>query len=181
MKMIAGGEYGKLQGEALGWALVSCTPPEAYEMWEKGVADGGGVCVVACLISLNWGEVLKYVTLVPMMRAPHTLGVNVNAWNKLQPQDQKIIEDMVPEVTDMADKMVQEEQNDAFERAPDLYGVEFISLSQEELDRWTNEVQRPVVEDVIAQLEAKGVAARKVFEAYWQLEKKYSAPEYEYK
>ena len=181
LKMIMAGELAAERAKALGWVPMDAPPPAAYGMWEKGVADGGGVMAPGDIVGGNrWGEVLKYVTMVPMNRFSIALGMNLNKFNSLPPDIQKIMDDLMPEMIDLADKVDVLECKDAMVRGPEELGTEFIWLSPEELARWVA-ADKPVIDAYIASLEAQGLPGREFYDAYVQLEKKYSAAEYEFK
>ena len=156
---------------------VSSSPPETFSFWEKGVADGGTVVTAPNLFTSRWGEVIKYLTTVTMARSPQSVIMNRAKFNSLSPDLQKVFNDLMVEMADIADASEYGRYTDAIERAPAEFGLEVINLSAEELARWVA-ADRPVIDGFIAELDAAGVPGAKFFETYQALEKKYSAPEY---
>ncbi|OGO17793.1 MAG: hypothetical protein A2Z15_05080 [Chloroflexi bacterium RBG_16_50_11] len=177
LKMIAGGPIAAARAAALGSVPVSSTPPETYSFWEKGVADGGNVVTLPEMFTFHWGDVIKFVNLVPMTRPPLGVIMNLQKWNSLPPDIQKIMNDMIPEITDLADKSQAAAYNDALTRAPKELGTEMIKLTPEEIARWVA-VDKPVIDKFIADLEAEGLPGKQLYADYLALEKKYAAPEY---
>ncbi|MFC1945658.1 TRAP transporter substrate-binding protein DctP [Chloroflexota bacterium] len=177
LKMVCGGILANTRGEGLGMIPVSASPPEVFSFWEKGVADGGTVVTAPNLFSSRWGDVIKYLTTVTMARSPQSVIMNRAKFNSLPPDLQKIFDDALIEMTDVADASQYKSYTDAIARAPAEFGMEIIDLSKEELARWVA-ADRPVIDSFIAELDAAGVPGAKFFEAYQALEKKYSAPEY---
>jgi TRAP-type C4-dicarboxylate transport system substrate-binding protein len=180
LKMIAGGKLANDRAQGLGMVPVSCTPPETYSFLEKGVADGGTFVTMPELFTYRWGDVLKYITVIPMARPPQSVIMNLDKFNSLPADIQKMIDDMMAEFADVADESQARGYNDAVARAPQELGTEFIKLSPEEIARWV-EADRPVINTFIADLDAKGIPGKQFYDVYQQLEKKYSAPEYEFK
>jgi TRAP-type transport system periplasmic protein len=177
LKMICSGTWGPQRGKALGWTPVSSSPAESFMMWQTGVADGGGTLTLADISARKLGEVLHYATLVPVGRAPQAIAINLDKWNSLPPDAQKIITDMMGEMSDNADKVELAKYQDALVQAPKQYTIEFITLPPDELARWVK-VDQPVVDSYIAQLDASGRPGKQFYDAYQALEKKYSASEY---
>ena len=178
--MITGGPIAAARAQSLGSVPVSSTPPETYSFWEKGVADGGNVVTLPELFTYKWGDVIKYVNLIPMTRPPMATIMNLQKWNSLPPDIQKIMNDMIPEITDIADKNQVLSYKDAIARAPKELGTTFHRPSKDEIARWTA-VDKPVQDKFIADLEAKGMPGKQFYADYLALEQKYSAPEYEFK
>jgi len=132
------------------------------------------------LFTNKWGDVIKYVNLIPMTRPPMATIMNLQKFNSLPPDIQKIINDMIPEITDLFDKNQVLTYKDALARAPKELGTTFIRPSKDEIARWAA-VDKPVVDKFIADLEAKGLPGKQFYADYLALENKYSAAEYEFK
>ena len=76
----------------LGGNPVRMTVAEAYSGLQKGVIDGI-ISGVDALTSFNFGEVTKYSTALPYRGAYLAIKVmNIDSWNKLTPETQKIFE-----------------------------------------------------------------------------------------
>ena len=180
LKMITGGPIAAARAQAVGSVPVSSTPPETYSFWEKGVADGGNVVTMPEMFTSHWGDVIKYVTLVPVTRPPLGVVMNLQKWNSLPPDIQKVMNDMIPEITDLADKSQQLTYKDAVNRAPGELGTEIIRLSPYELAKWVA-TDKAVVDKFVADMAAEGLPGKQVYDDYLALEKKYAATEYEFK
>ena len=95
MKVTARPGYTSFMVEALGGTPVTMAPPEAYQAAERGVVD---------TIMFNWDgtivfkyfEVTKYRTVTPisLYSDPLACSMNLNTWNKLPPEVQKIFDEL---------------------------------------------------------------------------------------
>ena len=180
LKMITAGPFPSDRAKALGQIPVGCPPPEFYSMLEKGVADGGDVVTLPEMYTYKWKDVIKNITLIPCLRATTAIVMNKKKWADLPADVQKIMDDMTPEIIEMADRNQALSFKNALERLKKEPDITVIELAPEELAKFV-EADKPVREKFIASLDAKGLPATQFNADYIALEKKYSAPEYEFK
>jgi len=75
---------------AFGAAAVVLTAPEVYTALQRGLCDGV-ITAVQSMISLKWGEVMKYEYICNPKPAGDFFVVNKRAWNLLSSDLQKIL------------------------------------------------------------------------------------------
>lgn len=179
LKMIASSKWSGARGQALGWAPVSIAPQDMFMSLQTKVVQGITVSPMS-LLDLKLGEVLPYVTNIEQSKASNCCVMNLNTWNSLPADIQKIMDDMTPDLVDLKDKIEQQYAKDIIPACAQKYGTEFINLSPEEVARWVA-VDRPVFQSYANELEAKGLPGNKLMNEFLRLEKKYSAAEYAFK
>ena len=93
MKIRTGGGIAEKFGNLLGASAFVKPAPESYELLASGVADGV-FFPMESIISFKLETVLEQATLFPggMYSSSFGFFMNQDKWNKLSPQDQKIIE-----------------------------------------------------------------------------------------
>lgn len=180
LKMITAGPFPSERAKALGQIPVGCPPTEFYSMLEKGVADGGDVLTLPEMFSYKWKDIIKNITMIPCLRATNAVVMNKKKWASLPADVRKIMNEMTPEIIDLADRSQTLAYKDALERLRKEPGITIITLSPEELAKFVR-VDKPVRDEFIASLDAKGLPGTRFNADYLALEKKYSAPEYEIK
>ena len=115
--------------EALNATTSSMPATEVYAALEKGVVDAAAWTSIG-LTQLKWDEFLKYRVDPKFYNTDLGVIVNVDSWNNLSPEAQKIIEDVVIE---WEAKSYAERQSDRVNDANELQrrGMKFIEHSPE--------------------------------------------------
>jgi TRAP-type C4-dicarboxylate transport system substrate-binding protein len=181
MKMAVGAEAVAIRGEALGWTPIPVPPMDLYSSLEKGVVDGAGTFEMDTLWAFGWGEVLKYITVVPVNQLPMFVVMNLDTWNSLPPDIQEIIDDCTGlKAAELNDRVRWNIEMEYLPQVEEKFGITTIYLSDEELARWV-QADQVAVNRYIASLDEKGLPGEEFFTAYLNLVDKYSAPEYEVK
>ncbi|MCJ7594364.1 MAG: TRAP transporter substrate-binding protein DctP, partial [Desulfobacterales bacterium] len=150
-------------GKALGFTPVSMDMGDLYLGLEKGVIDGV-VLPSEILVSRRLGEVTKYVTDVDLGHDSFFVVMNQKSWAKLPKDVQKVFDelsgDWAVEFTGKAwDKFDAEAVS-----TNKAKGIEYLSLAPDELARW-KKLLAPIKDEYTANLESKGLPAKKVMEA----------------
>ncbi len=147
----------------LGGTPVSLPMPELYQALQKGVVDGGLWDFTA---SVDWklAEVSRYDIISP--DTAYSLGffvvMNKDKWNSLDPEVQKIIDEMsIPQLKKHGIAWDEAEAR-GIEFAKKV-GNEMINLTPEETAKWRKAVQ-PVIDDYINNCASKGVDGKAVVE-----------------
>jgi TRAP-type C4-dicarboxylate transport system substrate-binding protein len=158
---------------AFGASPVAMSQGETYDALKKGIVDGTLVPVEA-LEGYKQAEVLKYTTLT--YSAAYSQGffvaMNLDKWNKLPKDLQKVITDVSREYEDITAKAWEDSDVSGMKFAKGL-GHEFIALSDKESARFKNAV-KPVFDEYIKGANAKGVDGKAVFDAVTEMVAKYS-------
>jgi TRAP-type C4-dicarboxylate transport system substrate-binding protein len=173
MKIIAGATFDPLVTGA-GAAPIHLGPPDWYMALERGLAEGH---------FLHWPAVYEFQTLE--LFNFHTIFgeggcgmasigflVNLETWNKLPPEYQKIIMDVYKWADEESVKWDIGVQETAIKAAEEM-GHKFTYLTPEEVQPWAA-LAEPYNEKWIADTEAKGWAAGEIFEEARRLAAEYS-------
>lgn len=178
LKMISAGATAAERAKGLGWVPMDSPPPMSYQLWQTGVSDGGGVITPGDLFGgFQWGNVIKYVTVIPIGETANWVIMNEAKFNSLPSDIQKVFNDLLKETVTNADKVEGLNYKAAIAEAPSK-GVEFIQLSSAEVAKWVAK-DKPTVDAWIASINQQGLPGQKFYDAYAQLAKKYSASQYE--
>jgi len=165
-KMRSFGGYSTLL-EDLGAVTLFMPVGDVYASLQKGTIDGG-LTVFTSIESFKFHEVAKYILLENLgIDWSSYASINLGVWNKLPPDVQKVFEEVSQEYAAKSSELVQdmiEKQTKVMEDA----GVEFTKLTPEESERW-REKAKPLWEDWIKEMEAKGLPGEKIFDDYRQI------------
>jgi TRAP-type C4-dicarboxylate transport system substrate-binding protein len=148
--------------KALGFSPVTMPTADIYVAQDKGVIDGH-IRPTELLVSRRHAEVTKYAVDVDMGHDIFFIAMNQNTWNKLPPDVQKVIDglsgdwavDFTGKEWDKFDKSAEDEVK--------AKGIEYITLSAQESARW-KKLLTPIHEEYAAELEAKKMPGKKIFE-----------------
>lgn len=158
MKIIATGPSGELL-EALGASPVTILPPDYYMSLERGVAEG--VCVDYAVISdAKVIPLLPYHTNLDLCYLGQELIMNLNTWNSLPPDIQKIIDSLEPWAVEGFLEQMDTMTVKAQKECQDL-GHTIITPTPEELELWY--AGKPLQDKWIADNEAKGLPAQAIY------------------
>ena len=163
---------------ALGALPVAMAQSEAYEALSKGVVKGN-LGPVEVLQGWKHAEVTKYLTLSPFLyNNLFYITMNLNKWDSLDPQDQLAIEAVNEKFFEEVAMGLWDKQNEsALKYAVDEKGMEVITLSQEEQDRWISLI-KPIQDDYVAQMNQKGEKGQEILDKVLSLADQYNK-EYE--
>jgi len=172
LKVSASGTWPGLTIEALGAAPMQQGSHDIYMNLEKKVLDGARIDP-EMLTNMKLQEIVKYVTLVNTGYVPFWFVMNLDKWNSLPPDVQKVFEDTGGAwVGDIYDDYTERQGKLAREGAARDYGVEIIELSDEELARWV-EVTKPIQQIYIDEMEADGLPGQALVDMTLELMEKY--------
>lgn len=156
----------------LGASPLTIPVPELYDALNRGMADGT-VIGFSAVKDFKLFEVLKYHTISNLYVMTMGLAMNLKAWNSLPPDIQKIMEGLIgARLSEMAGNSFDKYDLLGKEEAKKA-GAEIYTLPPEEKKRWEERV-RPLNEKWVADMEAKGLPGRKIFEEARSLVVKYS-------
>ncbi|WP_019153064.1 TRAP transporter substrate-binding protein [Robertmurraya massiliosenegalensis] len=149
--------------ESWGATPVSLPAPEIYDALQKGVIDGG-VLPVAAIRDFNLADLVDYVTLGNFNTSLFYVVMNKDSWNKISAEDQKLIEEELLGLP-MAERAGQafDEQKKLAEQDAEAAGVEFITLPDDELNKF-KEAATGVTEKWLSDMEAKGIDGQKIYD-----------------
>ncbi|TWG55110.1 TRAP transporter substrate-binding protein [Aminobacter sp. J44] len=150
--------------EAWGGSPVSMPATEIYNAMQTGVIDGAMIDMSA-LTAFRLAEVTKYVTVgMDTATSQFFLVMNRDSFNELTEDQQKAVLEAGKDAARNGHAAWVEVSDKAQEEFVGMEGKELISLSDEEVAKF-NAASEPVIEKVIAEVEATGVPARAYVEA----------------
>lgn len=168
----AGGWYSS-KISALGASPMGVFPSQFYESLQRKVLDGV-TPDPEHFKTRKIGEVVSYFTRVNMGFMPWWFAMNLDTWNRLPPDIQRIFEETGGEwyVDKIFDSAFRASVAEILPWIAKEYGIEIIELPPEEVARW-NERLKPVLGKYAAELEAKGLPAKRLIEEARRLYVKY--------
>jgi TRAP-type C4-dicarboxylate transport system substrate-binding protein len=167
--LVIGFPGGRLQPKlitAVGASPEQVTVVDMYTAMERGMI-AGQIIPLEAQLGFKLIEVTKYITMLNLGSGTNFMGMRFETWNKLSPADQKIIDELSIWAADL--------QGKAWKGATDFTisackqkGIEFIELSPEERARWV-EAAKPVEEEWVKGVEARGLPARELYNMIKQM------------
>jgi TRAP-type C4-dicarboxylate transport system substrate-binding protein len=131
---------------------------------EKGTIDGF-IRPSELLISRKLYEVTKYVTDVDLGHDLFYVIMNQKSWDAQTPEVQKVLTDLSGDwAVDFTGKAWDKFDNEAEAEVKAKHGVEYITLSANEMARW-KKLLAPIKNEYAAELEAKKLPGKKVLDA----------------
>jgi TRAP-type C4-dicarboxylate transport system substrate-binding protein len=157
----------------LGASPLSLPGPEVYDALQRGITEGV-LTPTSALKDFRFHEVAKYYTGgVSLFTIPCALVMNLKAWNSLPPDIQQIFDDLAgARLSERIGRSVDQTALLSLEEAKKA-GIQIYGLTSEEKKVWVNRV-KPVNDKWIADMEAKGLPGKKVYEDAVKLSQKYS-------
>lgn len=159
--------------ESLGAVPVAMPQGATYESLQKGVVEGT-LGPIEVLKGWKQAEVIKSTTECYDIGYTTAMFVvmNINKWNSLPTDIQKIFTDVSNEWIDVHGKAWDDLDAEGREFSKSL-GNKIIPLSKEENIRWKKAV-RPIIDDYIKSAESKGLPGKQAVKEAEALIKKYS-------
>jgi len=139
--------------KGLGASPISMPTPDWITSLDKGTTDGGAT-TVGSMYDFQIADKFKYAANFAMGSSVNFLIMNMDSWNKLPPEFQKIIDDSLEKARQDAIDSWIESETLTKQFSMDA-GIEFIDLTDEEYARW-NEAIQPVYDKMAADMDAVG-------------------------
>lgn len=147
---------------------MSATP----EALQKGVVQGLFSSLEA-MKDFNYAELCRFVTLTDTVIYPFAVVMNMDAWNRLPADVQKVMEDLGTEQAEWTGNYMDNHVKDSIAWSKKTYNVEFIALPTAEKQKM-NGLLKPITDKWIADATAKGFDAEAIVSDIRALTKKYS-------
>ena len=159
---------------ALGAVPVAMPQAEAYESLSKGVVKGN-LGPTEILKGWRQAEVTDYITMTPFIyNTLFFFTMNTDKWNLISPNDQQAILEINQRIyEDIACRLWDKQNEEAFSYAVDENGLEVIELTSAERELWL-ELVKPVQDDFVSRMDAQGFPGREILDTVINLSKKYS-------
>lgn len=158
--------------KAWGANPVGMPMPATVEALQKGVVQGL-FSSLEVMKDFKFAETCRYVTMTNTVIYPFVTVMNLEKWNALPKDIQKVLDDMAAEHSEWTGNYNDNYWRKAMEWAKKTYNVEVIELSDEEMARW-NKLLEPITAKWIEQANAKGLPGKKIVEDIKALAKKYT-------
>lgn len=154
--------------EAMGASAVSMPGPDIYDAVERGVIDGYKLANSATRV-FDLGPTTSYRLECHCYTGAFVLVMNSSAWEQLSPAQQDVLEEMTGrqlsmDLAELHDAMGQEVEDEYWPE----HGVETVTLSDEELERFREAVQ-PVFDGWVDEREAEGVPGQEMADRLFEL------------
>jgi TRAP-type C4-dicarboxylate transport system substrate-binding protein len=141
--------------KALGGSPVSMAFMDVVPSLEKGVIDGGVNLNAYVISAFNWYDSFKYLTVCGMFNGHILLDMNLDVWNAMPNDIQKILIDECSKLEqNFINYIIEGEKTAAGECAS--HGIDVYNLPAAEQARW-KQATSSVVDSFFAQLDSKDV------------------------
>jgi TRAP-type C4-dicarboxylate transport system substrate-binding protein len=153
---------------AVGGSPEQVTVVDMYTAMERGMI-AGQIIPLEAQLGFKLIEVTKYETMLNLGSGSNFMGMRFETWNKLSPADQKIINELSIWAADLQGKAWKAGTEQTIGVCKKR-GIEFIELSPQERARWI-EAAKPVEEEWVKAVEARGLPARDLYNMIKQMAK----------
>ncbi|WP_457571165.1 TRAP transporter substrate-binding protein [Desulfovulcanus sp.] len=158
--------------KAWGANRVGMPMPETPEALQKGVVKGL-FSSLEVLKDFKFAELCKYATITNTAVYPFAVVMNMDSWNRLPKDVQKVMEELGREQCIWTGTYMDNHVVEAVEWSQKTQGVEVIELSKEEKARW-DKLLEPIVAQWIKDMTAKGIPAAQIVEDIKSMIKRYN-------
>lgn len=145
---------------ALGAIPVAMSSGEQYEALQKGIVDGT-VISPGPLEGYKLAGIIKHTTKFSIGLGGFYAVMNLDKWNSLPRDIQEVFDGVSKDWGAYTSKGWDKDETKSLEWAVTKQGVELITLPPEEEARWLKAL-RPIMDDYIVRMEAKGVPGREI-------------------
>jgi TRAP-type C4-dicarboxylate transport system substrate-binding protein len=146
--------------KALGAAPVGMPQSETPEALQKGVVKGAASSLET-LMDFKYAEMCKYVTIFNGPVYPFAVVMNMDKWNSLPKDVQKVMDDMQVEQSWWTGNYMDTHVNESIEWSKKNHDIEITQLTEQELANW-NQLLKPLIDKWSADAEAKGLPAQTI-------------------
>ena len=159
--------------QALGAVPVGMPQSEAYESLSKGIVRGN-LGPVEVLKGWRQAEVTSYLTRTPFLyNTLFFITMNLEKWNSLAPDLQKAIEEVSGKYfEEVACRLWDKQNEDAWKWAVEAEGIQEITLSEEETAKWLKLIN-PILDEYVENMNKKGFDGRHILDTVKALSVKY--------
>jgi len=146
--------------KALGATPVGMPQSATPEALQKGVVQGAASSLET-LMDFKYAEICKYVTIFNGPVYPFAVVMNVDKWNSLPKDVQKVMDGMGVEQAFWTGNYMDKHVNKSVEWSKKNHNIEITKLTKKELANW-NRLLRPLKDQWITKAKAKGLPARAI-------------------
>jgi len=146
--------------KALGATPVGMPQSATPEALQKGVVQGAASSLET-LMDFKYAEICKYVTIFNGPVYPFAVVMNMDKWNSLPKNVQKVMDGMGIEQAFWTGNYMDKHVDKSVEWSKKNHNIEITKLTKKELANW-NRLLRPLKDKWITQAKAKGLPARAI-------------------
>jgi len=146
--------------KALGATPVGMPQSETPEALQKGVVKGAASSLET-LMDFKYAELCKYVTIFNGPIYPFAVVMNMDKWNSLPKDVQKVMDDLAMEQAWWTGNYMDNHVNESIEWSKKNHNIEITRLTQKELANW-NKLLKPITGKWSEKAKAKGLPARTI-------------------
>ena len=157
----------KLLGAAPEGMPMSAVP----EALQKGVVQGL-VSSLEVMKDMHFAEYCKYATITNLWVVPFAVVMNKKKWESLPPDVKKVFDGLSKEQALWTGKYVDKHAQDAIKWCKDSQGVEFITLSPDQMAKWMAKLE-PLKQKYVERTEAAGLPGKEFLGDLLKLKAKY--------
>jgi len=158
--------------KAWGADVVEMPLAETIEALEKGKVQGVFTSL-DYMKDMNLAKYCRYVTMTDSVVFPLVVVMNLNRWNSLPPELQKIIDDLSTEHVEWAGDYVEKHVKESLEWSKKTYQTEIIQLSEAQKAKFEY-LSTPLISEWIKDAKAKRFPASDIIMDLRNFIKKYS-------
>jgi TRAP-type transport system periplasmic protein len=157
--------------KAWGATRVGMPMPETPEALQKGVVKGL-FSSLEVMKDFRFAELCKYVTMTQTPVYPFAVVMNMDAWNKLPKEVQKVMDDLSVEQSKWTGTYMDNHVIESIGWSVIVQNLEVIQLSKGEKAKW-NKLLEPITAKWIKDNAAKGLPAQAIVDDIRSIAKKY--------
>ena len=158
--------------KAWGANVVGMPQSEVPEALQKGVIQGQ-FSSLEVMKDFKYAEICKYVTMTNTVIYPFAVVMNMDSWNKLPKDVQKVMDDMAREQSEWTGVYMDNHVNESMEWSKKTQKVEVVQLSAQDKAQM-DKLLEPIVKKWLEDAKAKGLPADAILSDIKAFAKKYS-------
>lgn len=157
--------------DILGAVPVSMGFGDAVDALQRQVIDGFSSAPFLSSVTVGLQDFAPYVSDGGGMGvyAVSSTGINLDTWNRLSPEAQKVIEEVAAEVPDHYAALLDATVDEAVEKVKDAGKTQVVLMSEEEKAKVREAVAQPLWDMWLSTASKKGLDGEAFLEAYRQL------------
>ncbi|RPJ16477.1 MAG: TRAP transporter substrate-binding protein [Desulfobacteraceae bacterium] len=158
--------------KAWGANPVGMPMPATVEALQKGTVKGL-ISSLEAMKDFKFAEHCRYITMTETSIYPFAVVMNMETWNSLPKDVQKVMDDLAVEQAEWTGNYMDGHVKESVAWSKQNYNVEVITLPPAEKAEWDKKLQ-PITDKWVADAKAKGLPAEAIIADIKELIKKYS-------
>jgi len=151
---------------AVGVTPITMAPPEVFDALQKGTIDGI-FYPLDSFISYGLADVAKYATLISTGVSGRVGAISMRTWDKLPGDIKAVIEELTAQAPKKWEEFVSVNERESLEKFK-AKGGQVFPWPKEERVKLLKVGAEPIWNAWIKEMEGRGLAGKKVFDAYYR-------------